>query len=410
MNSNEIRDLCEAYVAVYDEDLRSQINYDFDNEDLSFIDDLSDNELDQIMESIFLDGEIGIDECFESFDYILSEATVTSSDHREVRSSSARVTSSAERPSRVARSAERQKKVRIGRLTQAAQRTGEKLASSARSTGTSVSSRVGQASQKVKSAAQKVKRFLGKVGRAAKAGAVAAKKEFSGEAGKEAQAKYRDKKEARAKEAKASVGNAFAKSPKPSDPWKGSATKPKSSSKVTTKSTKALSGSSSRPALSAGRDSDRVTAAKAKLAKAAAGSTTKGIRFAGRTSGQVAPQRAHTGVKSALEKFRKKAGISEEFLNSILDYIFEDLINEGYAYNYDHAFDILESLSFDLVTDLIESYLPESEEVETVDLYDVVMDYLLDEGYAETEESAEVIMVNMSEEWRDEILEATYSA
>lgn len=47
---------------------------------------------------------------------------------------------------------------------------------------------------------------------------------------------------------------------------------------------------------------------------------------------------------------------------------------------------------------------------EQVDLYDIVLSHLLDEGYAETPEAAEVIMVNMSEEWRDEIVEATAMA
>lgn len=43
---------------------------------------------------------------------------------------------------------------------------------------------------------------------------------------------------------------------------------------------------------------------------------------------------------------------------------------------------------------------------EQVDIYDIILSHLLDEGYASTEESAEVIMVNMSEEWREEIVEA----
>ena len=42
---------------------------------------------------------------------------------------------------------------------------------------------------------------------------------------------------------------------------------------------------------------------------------------------------------------------------------------------------------------------------EEVDIYDVILSHLLDEGYADSVESAEKIMVNMSEEWRDEILE-----
>ena len=41
---------------------------------------------------------------------------------------------------------------------------------------------------------------------------------------------------------------------------------------------------------------------------------------------------------------------------------------------------------------------------EEVDLYDIILSHLLDEGYAETQEQAEVIMVNMSEDWRQSIL------
>ena len=39
------------------------------------------------------------------------------------------------------------------------------------------------------------------------------------------------------------------------------------------------------------------------------------------------------------------------------------------------------------------------------DTFDTVLEYLIAEGYADTEESALVIMTNMSEEWREEILE-----
>jgi hypothetical protein len=42
---------------------------------------------------------------------------------------------------------------------------------------------------------------------------------------------------------------------------------------------------------------------------------------------------------------------------------------------------------------------------EEYDLYDVILSHLLDEGYAETVESAEAIMVNMSEDWRESIVE-----
>jgi hypothetical protein len=41
---------------------------------------------------------------------------------------------------------------------------------------------------------------------------------------------------------------------------------------------------------------------------------------------------------------------------------------------------------------------------ESFDIYDIILSHLLDEGYAETPEAAEAIMVNMSEEWRQSIL------
>lgn len=42
---------------------------------------------------------------------------------------------------------------------------------------------------------------------------------------------------------------------------------------------------------------------------------------------------------------------------------------------------------------------------EQVDIYDLVLTHLLDEGYANDLESAENIMVSMSEEWRESIVE-----
>jgi hypothetical protein len=46
-----------------------------------------------------------------------------------------------------------------------------------------------------------------------------------------------------------------------------------------------------------------------------------------------------------------------------------------------------------------------SREFAREDMFDVVKGHLLDEGYADTEEAALAIMANMSEEWRDNIIE-----
>ena len=45
---------------------------------------------------------------------------------------------------------------------------------------------------------------------------------------------------------------------------------------------------------------------------------------------------------------------------------------------------------------------------ESYDLYDIILSHLLDEGYAETPEAAEAIMVNMSEDWRESIVEEVF--
>lgn len=41
---------------------------------------------------------------------------------------------------------------------------------------------------------------------------------------------------------------------------------------------------------------------------------------------------------------------------------------------------------------------------EQVYIYDIILSHLLDEGYADTEQAAEAIMVNMSEEWIGSII------
>jgi hypothetical protein len=40
------------------------------------------------------------------------------------------------------------------------------------------------------------------------------------------------------------------------------------------------------------------------------------------------------------------------------------------------------------------------------DLYDIILSHLLDEGYADNEQAALAIMANMSEEWRESVVEA----
>jgi len=45
--------------------------------------------------------------------------------------------------------------------------------------------------------------------------------------------------------------------------------------------------------------------------------------------------------------------------------------------------------------------------VQGFDMFDIVQGYLIDEGFADTEDAALAIMVNMSEEWRNQIIESS---
>jgi len=45
------------------------------------------------------------------------------------------------------------------------------------------------------------------------------------------------------------------------------------------------------------------------------------------------------------------------------------------------------------------------DEASYTDLYDIILSHLIDEGYADTEQAAEAIMVNMGEKWRETIVE-----
>ena len=63
-------------------------------------------------------------------------------------------------------------------------------------------------------------------------------------------------------------------------------------------------------------------------------------------------------------------------------------------------------VAYNQVYQLDEAKVDVKVSTEEVDLYDVILSHLLDEGYASTEEAATAIMANMSEDWRDSVVEA----
>ena len=186
--------LYEAYAAVYNEDLREDLM--IVDEDLSFVDDLSDNELIRIMEEIFYEGEFELNECVELLDFqILSEETEMERMNR-LQNKATRERKSAAATAKREKSAERERvgrKHAVKRLQVAATRAGRNLAGRAKTLGAGAASAAmggaAEAGRKLSSAKEKVKGFLGKVKKAAGAGYQAAKKEFSGQAAKEAKAR-----------------------------------------------------------------------------------------------------------------------------------------------------------------------------------------------------------------------------
>jgi hypothetical protein len=424
--------LYEAYTAVYDEDLRDEL--EVIDEDLSFIDDLSDNELTQIMEEILRDREVSLNECYYAFDEVVLTEAESPARARKREAREAERKAQIQKATRPARARGR---LAMQRLTQATSRAAENIRSGAESAktkaGGAISALAGgaaEAGRKGKAAAQRVggrlaaakERIIGfvkKVGRAAGAGVSAAKAEFSGQASREAKARDTGRAMRRAArrgargsgpspfdEPSTVRGNAGAGRRETASSG-GVSSRGGSMGRGPSSTGRALTGAPERKALPAAAtpapESARRKAAKAKIAKAVSGSASQGTRFAA-PGGQLASQRAKTGKQEALGRFRKKAGIAEEYLDMILDNILEEIIYEGYAADYDEALYVFEEIGMDDLGELAESYLVE--EVETDDLYDVVLEHLLDEGYAETVEDATTIMANMSEEWRDGILEA----
>jgi hypothetical protein len=382
--------LYEAYSAVYNEELRNQ-NVE---EDFAFIDELSDIELDQVMEEIISEG-VELSECFEVLDEVLSEATVTSSEDRP-RSGGSRVTrgqgSVMAAKERVAARKSARRAERVERIKSSAKRAAEKVKGAAAGAASAASRSVSKAGEKAKQGAKKVggklaaakeklKGFI-KSGRKAVAGGLrglASKVEPKETPKADREAKpYRGegvgKKETVGKQIKTA-----AKEKIKSAPYRGQ-------------------GVGRKEAASSGGVSSRGGSVGSE------GSKGKALPPVGKTkSGKdLSPQQR--GMQTAAQNARLSKRLGEDF-DILAEMILEDLISEGYANTFEEAFEVLESFSDYEVGEIAEEYL--TEETEVVNLYDVVLEHLLDEGYADTEEDAVVIMANMSEEWRESILEVT---
>lgn len=434
MDSRQLNNLTEAYLAVYDEDLREDLFEE--EEDFSFMDDLSDNELVYIMEQILLEGRHTLGECLDVFEgEYLFESEARERRRAQAGEKRKEAFQKATRPARA------MGRLAMGRLKKAATKAGENIKAgveSAKKYGSekvaSAKKKIGSFINKARGAAQRTatdvsaapgiaKRTAGRVGarlvhKAAEAGRGAALK-AANKLGSVAHKSYEKGGGESLRKTLRGSGSSSAPSKSTSsardtthsgggvgrrEAASSGGVRSKGGSMGSSGSQgRSLSGSSVRghlPSSTSSPASARRSAALMKLQKSEKGTSSRGTRIAGPQAGQASPKKAHTGVRDAAAKFAKKAGLSEELIY-ILESIMYDLIQEGYAQDFEDAFDLVESLSETEFDDLMESYL---EEDDSYDVYDLVIRHLIDEGYADTFEDAEAIMVNMSEDWRLDIL------
>lgn len=100
----------------------------------------------------------------------------------------------------------------------------------------------------------------------------------------------------------------------------------------------------------------------------------------------------------------------------------QDLRNlqEAYSSVYEQQIGVpLKDASDRAAKEQLKKMIPKGEKIHTTkatlqnasyepDAFDAILEYLVAEGYADTNENALVIMANMSEEWMDDIMERQY--
>ena len=370
--------LYEAYASVYDRDDQESSLISEDN--LEFIDDLSDNELTQIMEEILSEEEVTLQECLDVFDAeILSEETEMERMNR-LQNKATREKKAASATAKREKSAERERvgrKHAVKRLQVAATRAGRNLADRAKTLGAGAASAAAggaaEAGRKARAGAEKVKGKLASAKEKIKGMVKTGRKAAAG--GLRKLASKVEPKETEKKTEKKSAPVGTSANPRVGQPARERPALPQAKSKTAT-------------------TSGRRSAAASKLRAAAAGSDPSGTVQQGQPAGTFASK------KSRKQAQKREARLTANESLQLLDLVVKDLINEGYAHDVNGAYDVIENLDISETYKMIESYIGE----ETVDAYDIVLEYLMVEGYADNLEQAEAIMVNMSEEWREKIL------
>lgn len=307
MDPKELRGLCEAYTAVYDEDLRDELEEMSD--EFAGIENLSDEEIDAIVEETIdemLEEGYDFDEVEEIFEEVLSEAKVTMGRGGETGS---------------------------GKITTG---SGSRIAAASRLSATKQRKR----QEKIAKVKGAVKSALGKAKEAVKSGVSKAR-----EAGKEAKFRTVDKPVA-SYATKRNLHPAAGMAARSKDPAKRRALRSKVASDIK------------------GRIQKKI------------GQAQVGAYGAARKAGQAASDvagRAKQSVKNLAARTKRGA---------------KSMVGKAARSVASGAGRVASRLG------------------EDVDVYDIVINHLIENEYAESYAEAEKIMVNMSQEWRNEILES----
>ncbi|MFZ9740342.1 MAG: hypothetical protein ACO3CQ_00400 [Candidatus Nanopelagicaceae bacterium] len=389
--------LLEAYAAVYDEELREEVLHVEENYEV--IDELSDNELDEIVEEVILEESFDIDECVE----YIEEAKVTYGHDTEDPAAKRR----AERMDRVKSAAKRVGKAAVAKAKEKApeiKAAAKKVVAKAKEKAPEVKS---AAKKAVKGILSKGKELFNK-GRSALAKGLRKGSELASKAAAKVEPKKAEPKAAAPekaepkREAKPYRGEGAGRREVVGKSVRAAAKEAIKAARDTThrgggvgrKETASSGGVSSRGG-SIGREGKKGTALPA-------ASTTK--------SGKPL-NKGNYAMRSAQHNQRLSKRLGEEY-EIIAALMLEDIIDKGLAETYEEAFEIMEGLTDYEIGEISENFEFLAEEILTEqvedrdDLFDYILEYLVAEGYADTNENALVIMANMSEEWRQEIIEA----
>jgi len=394
----DYKELIEAYSAVYNEELREEMLHAEEN--YQVLDEFSDNELDEIVEEVILEGSFDIDECVE----YIEEAKVTFGHDTEDPEAKRK----AERIERVKGAAKRIGKAAVAKAKEKA----PEIKAAAKKAGKVVVSKVREKAPAVKAAAKKaIKGILSKGKELFNRGRSALAKGLR--KGSELASKAASKVEPKKAHPKAAAPEREEPKREPK-PYRGEGSGRK---EVVGKSVKAAAKEAIKSARSTayrGAGAGRKEAASSGGVSSKSGSIgregSKGTALpaAGKSGGST---KAGKPMNKSQRAFRNAARGFGEAYDVIAELMLEDIIDKGLAETYEEAYEIMEGLTDYEVGEIAENFELLAEEIlseqveERDDLFDYILEYLVAEGYADTNEDALVIMANMSEEWRESIVE-----